>query len=112
MVDLEEVLHDGLAKRLQIDSISNSFHHGQIRHAARLVVSVCGYQWALNIPPVRDSLENRRLRAKLKKMVQSIVKQQGKCPHHDWRVLHAHAIHISAGAYSKAILQRISDASL
>ena len=31
MVDLEEVLHDGLAKRLQIDPISNSFHHGQIR---------------------------------------------------------------------------------
>lgn len=111
MIDLDDVLRDGLTKRLKIDLDTRKFNHGQIRRAARFVVSVCGYEWALSIPPARRSLESRRLRATVKKMVKSIVKEQGKCPHQTWRALCAHAIHISAGAHSKAILQRISDES-
>jgi hypothetical protein len=108
--DLNEVLNEGLTRRLKIaPDVSTNYRYGQIRRAARFVIQICGHEWAIDIPRSGRAVQNVELRIKIKRITKLVAIAQGKPPSPLWRQLKAHAIQMSAGPYSKALLQRISE---
>lgn len=101
-----------IIKRLTIDtSISSNFSYGQLRRAASFTVKECGYEWALKVSVVNESIEHRRLRKKIRSIVEQAVSSQGKSTDGVWRQFRAHAINIATKFESKKIIARISSTS-
>ena len=112
MTDPDQTLIDGLTKRLKIDpDHSLDFSYGQLRRAASFAVEKCSHEWALKFSVVHEPIEHRRLRKKIRNIVEQAVSAQGKSTEGVWRQFRAHAINIAARYESKKIISRISSAA-
>ena len=79
MEDLNEVLNEGLTRRLKIaQDVSTNYRCGQIRRAARFVIQVCGLEWALDIPRLGRAVQKIQLRIKIKRITKLVAIAQGK----------------------------------
>jgi hypothetical protein len=108
----DQTLIDGIVKRLKVDtSISMNFSYGQLRRAASFAVKECGYEWALKVSIVREPVEHRRLRQKIRNIVEQAVSTQGKSTEGVWRQFRSHAISIASRFESRKIISRISSLS-
>jgi len=109
MTKNDQSLIDGLTKRLKVEpAISKNFRHGQLRLAAYFSVKECGHEWALKVPVVYEPIEQRRLRRKIRNIVEQVVSEQGKSTEGIWRQFRAHAINLASRIETKKIIVRIS----
>jgi len=107
--DLSQNTIDGIEQRLKIKTDGcMDFKYGQLRIAASFTVKECGHQWALRTPPWLESKENRKLRGKIRTVVEQSASNQGKSTKAIWYKFRLHSLK-KAGMYgSQGILKKIS----
>ena len=109
MTNLDQTFIDGLSKRLKVEpGVSMDFSYGQLRRAVSFAVKECGHEWALKVPVVYEPIELRRLRRKIRNIVEQVVSEQGKSTEGIWRQFRAHAINVASRIETKNIIVRIS----
>jgi hypothetical protein len=109
MISPDQTLIDGLTKRLKVDpSVTMDFSYGQLRRAASFAVKECGHEWALKVSVVHEKIEHRRLRGKIRNILEQALTAQGKSTAGVWRQFRVHAIHFASKIESKKIISRIS----
>ena len=109
MTDADQSLIDGLTKQLKVKpGVSLDFSYGQLLWAARFAVKECGHEWALKVSIIHEPIEYRRLRRKIRNIVEQAVSAQGKSTEGIWRQFRGHAINLASRIETKKIIVRIS----